>query len=255
MNFTKQEQTVIVELEKRAGDVLYFEDIAPYFISKSFMQISTYTQTAYIQLGDSMQNALSEYFQVVVFLKKMEESGACFSIPYTPLEDNTAHLGNADFENFQQHTIADGDLLIHLFHYAAKKYVISPNVSDQFNKRQRQSKLNFIIPSVILLLLFLLIGAIGYQSYESSQALLLRQDVIRSELEKNRERFELLIDQMQSQNNYQKKILAVIEKEFNLIHSSLRSQDEGLRSIRYWNKKQFYQLKKLIKVSEIDSIE
>jgi len=68
MDFTKHEQTVINELEKRARDVLYIKDIAPYFISKSLLQISTYTQTAYIQAGDNTRKALSEYFQLVVFL-------------------------------------------------------------------------------------------------------------------------------------------------------------------------------------------
>ncbi|HET8859404.1 hypothetical protein [Marivirga sp.] len=117
MNFTKHEETVIIKLEKRAGDVLYIQDIAPYFISSSCLQISTYTQTAYIQAEGNMQVALSEYFQLVVFLKKLEQNGACFSISYTPLEDNLVQIGNNDFEDYQQHTIADGDLLIQLFYY------------------------------------------------------------------------------------------------------------------------------------------
>lgn len=259
MNFTEHEQTVIQELEKRAGDVLYFGDIAPYFISKSCLQISTYTQTAYIQVGDNMRNALSEYFQLIVFLKKLENSGACFSIPYTPLEDNLVQIGNSDFEEYQQHTIADGDLLIQLFQFSSKKYVIAPNACDQFNnatlKIQKQSKVNFIIPSLVLLLLFLFIGAIGYQSYEDHANLKLKQEAIGANLTEQIQNIELLSTQLQNQENQQEEIQFKLIKDIDLLNSTLEEQNKNLRSIRYWNKKQFDQFEKLINTVTQDSVE
>lgn len=259
MDFTKHEHTVIQELEKRAGDVLYIKDIAPYFISKSCLKISTYTQTAYIQVGDNMQNALSEYFQLVVFIKKLEQNAACFSIPYTPLEDNLVQIGNSDYEEYQQHTIADGDLLIQLFQYAAKKYVIAPNASDQDNNPtlqiQKQSKVNLIIPSLILLLLFLFIGAIGYQSYEDHTKLKLKQEAIRANLTKQIQNIELLSTQFQNQEKQQEKIQIELIKDIDFINNTLEEQNKNLRSVRYWNKKQFDQLETLIHAVSQDSVE
>lgn len=255
MDFTKHEQTVINELEKRAGDVLYIKDIAPYFISKSLLQISTYTQTAYIQAGDNMRKALSEYFQLVVFLKKMEKNGACFSIPYTPLEDNSIQIGNKDFEEFQQNTIADGDLLIQLFHFAAKKYVMAPNISEQFDQKPKQSKTNFIIPSIILMLLFLFIGAIGYQSYEDHNKLKLKQEAIGADLEKQSLKISLLSDQIQNQGKQQNEIRKQVKSEIDLLNTSLEKQNSSLRNIIYWNRKQFEQLEKLILTVRQDSID
>ncbi|WP_375581452.1 hypothetical protein ABWH96_10755 [Marivirga tractuosa] len=260
MDFTKQEQTVIQELEKRAGDVLYFKDIAPYFISKSCLQISTNTQTAYIQVGDNMQNALSEYFQLVVFIKKLEQNGACFSIPYTPLEDNLVQFGNGNFEEYQQHTIADGDLLIQLFQYSAKKYVIAPNASEKFqipanpSAVAKQNKVNFIIPSFILFLLFVFIGVIGYQSYEDHNNLKLKQKAIGANLEKQTQNIELLNTQIQNQEKQQDKVRAELIKDIELINSSLEEQKKSLRSLRYWNRKQFDQLEKLILITSQDSL-
>ncbi len=261
MDFTKHEQTVIQELEKRAGDVLYIKDIAPYFISNSCLQISTYTQTAYIQVGDNMQNALSEYFQLVVFVKKLEQNGACFSIPYTPLKDNLVQIGNSDFEEYQQHTIADGDLLIQLFQYSAKKYVIAPNASEKFHSTAnpapiaKQNKVNFIIPSFILFLLFVFIGVIGYQSYEDHNNLKLKQEAIGANLERQTQNIELLTTQIQNQEKQQDKIQAELIKDIDLINSSLEEQKKSLRSVRYWNRKQFDQLEKLILITSRDSID
>ncbi|MGJ3236333.1 hypothetical protein [Marivirga sp.] len=255
MDFTKHEQTVINELEKRAGDVLYLKDIAPYFISKSLLQISTYTQTSYIQVGDNMQTALSEYFQLVVFLKKMEKNGACYSISYTPLEDNSIQIGNTDFEEYQQNTIADGDLLIQLFHFAAKKYVMVPNISEQFYQKPKQSKINFIIPSIILMLLFLFIGAIGYQSYEDHNKLKLKQEAIGADLEKQSLKIGLLSDQIQSQGKKQNKINKQLKDDFNLLNTALEEQNKSLKNIRFWNQKQFNQLEKLFLTVNRDSIE
>ncbi|WP_296619946.1 hypothetical protein [Marivirga sp.] len=261
MNFTKQEQTIIQELEKRAGDVLFMQDIAPYFISNSCLQISTYTQTAYIQVGDNMQNALSEYFQLIVFIKKLEQNGACFSIPYTPLKDNLVQIGNAEFEDYQQHTIADGDLLIQLFQYTGKKYVMAPNASDQFNNPvaptpiAKQNKVNFIIPSFILLLLFLFIGVIGYQAYEDNNKLKLKQEAILANLKQQTQNIELLSTQIQSQGKLQKEIQTHIQEEFMLINSSLEEQNKSLRNINYWSRKQFNQLEKWIISIGKDSIE
>lgn len=258
MDFTKHEQTVIQELEKRAGDVLYLKDIAPYFISKSCLQISTYTQTAYIQVGDNMQNALSEYFQLVVFIKKLEQNGACFSIPYTPLKDNLVQIGNSDFEEYQQHTIADGDLLIQLFHYAAKKYLIAPNVSDKINNPlpiiQKQSKLNFIIPSIILLLLFVFIGAIGYQSYLDNNSLKLKQESIGADLKKHTLNIDRLSDQIQDQRKQQVEIQEEIRKDIDLIYISLKEQNTSINNVSYWNRKQFLEIEKLHDLISQDSI-
>lgn len=255
MDFTKHEQTIIKELEKRAGDVLYLRDIAPYFISKSLLQISTYTQTAYIQLGDNMRIALSEYFQLVVFLKKMEKNGVCYSIPYTPLEDNAIQIGNTDFNEYQQNTIADGDLLIQLFHFAAKKYVMVPNISEQFNQKPKQSRTNFIIPSIILMLLFLFIGAIGYQSYEDRNKLKLKQKTIGAELEKQSLKIGLLSDQIQNQGKKQNEINTQLKDDFNLLNITLEEQNRRLKNIRFWNQKQFSQLEKLFLTVSRDSIE
>lgn len=249
MDFTKHEQAVIQELEKRAGDVLYLEDIAPYFISNSCMQISTYTQTAYIQVGDNMQNALSEYFQLIVFVKKLEQNGACYSIPYTPLKDNSTQIGNSDFEEYQQHTIADGDLLIQLFQYAAKKYVIAVNASSQFDNSiptiQKQSKINLIIPSLILMLLFVFIGVIGYQSYEDHSRLKLKQEVISADLKDQTQNIELLSTQIQNQGKQQEIIQTELIKDIDLINSNLEEQNKSLRSVRYWNYRQAKQLESL----------
>ncbi|MGM0580338.1 MAG: hypothetical protein ACQETL_06645 [Bacteroidota bacterium] len=257
MDFTKHEQTVIQELEKRAGDVLYIKDIAPYFISKSCLQISTYTQTAYIQVGENMQNALSEYFQLVVFIKKLEQNAACFSIPYTPLENNLVQIGNSDFEGFQQHTIADGDLLIQLFQYAAKKYVIAPNASDQFNNSiptiQKQSKINLIIPSIILLLLFVFIGAIGYQSYLDNNRLKLKQESIGADLKKHTLNIERLSDQLQDQRKKQVEIQKELKKDIDLINTSLEEQNTSIRNVSYWNRKQFLQIEQLHDLISQDS--
>jgi len=254
MNFTKLEQTVIQELEKRAGEVLYLDDIAPYFISKSYFTISTYTQLAYIQIGDTMQNALSEYFQCVVFLKKMEENGICFSIPYTPLEDNPAEIGNPDFKDYQQQTIADGDLLIQLFQYAGKKYLIMPNASARLGDTPKQSKINFIIPSIVLLFLFMLIGTIGYQSYKDHKKQQLKQEVIRADMDKQSQNIEWLKGQAQREANMRKEIQKKINTEFKLINNSLESQNQNLRSLRYWNRKQSVQLERLIQTMETDSV-
>lgn len=270
MNFTKHEQTVIQELEKRAGDVLYLQDIAPYFISNSCLQISTYTQTAYIQIGDNMQNALSEYFQLVVFVKKLEHNGACFSILYTPLKDNLVQLGNSDFEGYQQHTIADGDLLIQLFQYAGKKYVMAPNFSDQFDRPAeavaqtspvakqpvaKQINSNFVIPSIILLLLFVFIGGIGYQAYEDNNKLKLKQEAIGADLKKQSKNIELLSVQIQNQRKQQKIIQTELLKDIDLINISLEEHSKSLKSVRYWSRKQFEQLEKLIIITNQDSID
>ncbi|WKK73949.1 hypothetical protein QYS49_19160 [Marivirga salinae] len=261
MDFTKHEQTVIQELEKRAGDVLYLQDIAPYFISKSCLQISTYTQTAYIQVGDNMQNALSEYFQLVVFIKKLEQNGACFSIPYTPLKDNLVQIGNSDFEEYQKHTLADGDLLIQLFQYAGKKYVIAPNASEKFQSSAnpvpiaKQNKVNLIIPSFILFLLFVFIGIIGYQSYEDHNNLKIKQEAIGANLEQQSQNIELLTNQIQNQEKQQDKIQAELIKDIDLINNSLEEQKKSLRSVRYWNRKQFDQLEELILITSRDSMD
>lgn len=259
MDFTKHEQTVIQELEKRAGDVLYLQDIAPYYISKSCLQISTYTQTAYIQFGDNIQSALSEYFQLVVFLNKMEENGFCFSIPYTPLEDNLVLIGNKNFEEYQQHTIADGDLLIQLFLYAGKKYIMAPNVSDQFYNQSKsttpkQSKINFIIPSFILLLLFLFIGAIGYQSYKDHAKLKLKQEAIGANLTKQVQNIELLSTQFQNQEKQQEKFQIELIEDIDLINNTLEKQNKNLRSVKYWSQKQYSQLEKLIHTVAQDTV-
>ncbi len=254
MDFTQYEQTIVEELEKRAGDVLYIKDIAPYFISNSYLQISTYTQTAYIQVGDNMQNALSEYFQLVVFLKKMEKNAGCFSIPYTPLTDNSIQIGNSDFKEYQQHTIADGDLLIQLFHYAAKKYVITPNASEQFYLVPKQSKANFIIPSIILFLLFLFIGGIGYQSFLDRSKLKLTQEAIRTDLKEQGQNIELLTNKLQDQEKKSVKVKAKLQHEFNSIHNSLKEQNRSLKNIWYWNREQFDKLVQLIEVSRRDSV-
>lgn len=66
MNFIEAEWFSWIEIEKRVGDVLYFQDIASFFISNSCLQISTAMQTAYIQVGNNMHNALSEYFQLAI---------------------------------------------------------------------------------------------------------------------------------------------------------------------------------------------
>jgi len=254
MNFTKLEQTVIQELEKRAGEVLYFDDITPYFISKSYFTISTYTQLAYIRIGDTMQNALSEYFQCVVFLKKMEENGICFSIPYTPLEDNPTEIGNPDFKDYQPHTIADGDLLIQLFQYAGKKYLIAPNASAQLDTAPKQSKINFIIPSIVLFFLFMLIGTIGYQSYIDHKRQQLKQEVIRADLNKQSRNIEWIKGQVQREGNLRKEIQKKINTEFKLINNSLESQNQNLRSLRYWNRKQSIQLGRWVQMMETDSV-
>lgn len=255
MNYTKVEHTIIKELEKRAGDVLYLKDIAPYFISKSFLELSTYTHTAYIQVGDNLQNALSEYFQLVVFLKKMEENGSCFSIPYTPLEDNTVQIGNNEFSGYQKHTIADGDLLIQLFHYGAKKYVIAPNVSDQNYRAPKQSNINFIIPSIILLLLFMFIGGIGYQSYLDHNHLKLKQEAIGADLEEQTLKIGLLSNQIQNHEKQNSEFQKNIKKEFNLMNNSLEEQNQSLINVKYWNRKQFDQLEKLLQTIKKDSID
>ena len=277
MNYTKHEQSVIEELEKRAGDVLYFEDIAPFFISKSYLQISTFTQTAYIQVGDNMQNALSEYFQLVVFIKKMEENSVCFSIPYTPLVDNSTEFGHRDFQNYQQNTIADGDLLVQLFKYAGKKYVIVPVNSNyeesvfiaeksdepeevEENKKfiqsdSKQFKTNSIIPSLILFLLFIFIGAMGYQSYLDNKTLKLKQEVIVEQLEEHKLSIEVLNNNLQSQVQDQRELHQFYKSELKLINSSLEQQNTSLRSIRYWNRRQFKELEKLLVLSVTDSID
>jgi hypothetical protein len=255
MNYTNYEHTVIKELEKRAGDVLYLKDVAPYFISKSCLQISTYTQTAYIQVGDNMQAALSEYFQMLVFFKKLEENGSCFSIPYTPLEDNLVQFGNSDFQDYQQNTIADGDLLIQLFQYGNKKYIVAPNASDQLNLSPKQSKLNFIIPSIILLLLFFFIGAIGYQSYLDNNKLKLQQQAIEANLEEQTLKIGLLSNQIHDQKKRQNESLEKFQKKIILINSSLENQNRTLRNINYWNQKQSAQIGDLLHIISSDSIE
>jgi hypothetical protein len=254
MKYTKDEHTVIKELEMRAGDVLYLKDIAPYFISKSYLEFSTYTQTAYIQVGDNFQNALSEYFQLVVFLKKLEENGDCFSIPYTPLEDNTIQIGNDEFSGYQKHTIADGDLLIQLFHYGAMKYVIVPNASDQNYQAPKQSKINFIIPSIILLLLFVFIGAIGYKSYLDHNNLKLKQEAIRTDLKENTLKIGLLSNQIQDQKKRQNESLEKFQKQIIVINSSLENQNKTLRNINFWNRKQSAQIGDLLNAVSLDSI-
>jgi hypothetical protein len=254
MNFTEYEQSVIRELEKRAGDVLYIKDIAPFFIFNSYLQISTYTQTAYIQVGANMQKALSEYFQLVVFIKKMENNGVCFSIPYTPLEDNSVQIGNHDFEEYQQHTIADADLLIQLFHFAGKKFVIAPNNSHQFYKKPKQSNLNLIIPTAILLLLFLFIGGVGYLSFEDHKELKGKQEVINGEIKEHSETIGLLSTQIQNSKEQQEDIENALEREVKLINNSLESQSRSLKSVRYWSRKQHDQLLLLIDIARQDSL-
>ena len=159
----------------------------------------------------------------------MEKNGACFSIPYTPLEDNSIQIGNKDFEEFRQNTIADGDLLIQLFHFAAKKYVMAPSISEQFDQKPKQSKTNFIIPSIILMLLFLFIGAIGYQSYEDHNKLKLKQEAIGADLEKQSLKIGLLSDQIQNQGKQQNEIRKQVKSEIDLLNSSLEMQNSSLR--------------------------
>ncbi|ADR20654.1 hypothetical protein MATR_17210 [Marivirga tractuosa] len=254
MNYTTFEHTVIKELEERAGDVLYLKDIAPYFISKSCLQISTYTQTAYIQLGDNMQSALSEYFQLVVFLKKLEENGSCFSIPYTPLQDNLIIIGNRDFQDYQQQTIADSDLLIQLFQYAGKKYVIAPKAGQPEQISKGGLKANFLIPGIILLLLFIFIGAIGYQSYVDSNRIRLKQEAIGNDLEKQTLKIGLLSKQIQNQELRRKENLTKFQKKINEINTLLEGHNSRLSNINYWNRRQSIYIEKLIQVLERDSI-
>lgn len=218
-------------------------------------------QTAYIQVEDQMQNALSEYFQLVVFIKKLEQNGSCFSIPYTPLEDNLVQIGNSDFEGYQQHTIADGDLLIQLFQYAGKKYVIAPHVSrEKLNpvlptSIAKQSKANFIIPTFILLLLFFFLGVIGYQSYEEYNQLKINQEAIGTDLNMQTKNIELLSTQIQNEADFKKEIQRSIQREVDLINKSLENQHRSLQNISYWNRMQFDQLEKMIQIAMQDSIE
>lgn len=255
MNYTNYEHTVIMELKKRAGDVLYIKDIAPYFISKSCLQISTYTQTAYIQLGDTMQNALSEYFQLVVFIKKLEKNTSCFSIPYTPLEENLTQIGNSDYQDYQQKTIADGDLLIQLFQYASKKYVIAPNAAEQVQTPTKGLKANFLIPSIVLLLLFLFIGTIGYQSYLDSSNIKQKQEAIGKDLKQQTLKIGLLSKQIENQETREKKNLIKFQEEISKINAALESNSGSLNSINYWNRKQSLQIEKLIHLVSQDSVE
>lgn len=255
MKFTEYEQTVITELEKRAGDVLYFEDIAPYFISKSLLQISTYTQTAYIQLGDNMQASLSEYFQLVVFIKKLEENGSCFSIPYTPLEDNLTLTGNNEFAEYQQHTIADGDLLIQLFHFASKKYIVALQSQAEEPEKPSALRSNLLIPSFILLLLFLFIGGIGYQAYVDNNTLKLNQSAIKAQILQQSKAIDKLSQESYRRERRQDKIVTKLTQDVKSIIVDLKNQSKTLRNINYWNRKQANQIQRLIEISALDSIE
>jgi hypothetical protein len=207
----------------------------------------------------------------------MEEKSVCFSIPYTPLEDNSVQFGNADFQDYQQHTIADGDLLVQLFQYAGKKYVIVPsnfNNNESISSAEKTDKIealqedkmiekrdskeyktNTIIPSLILFLLFVFIGAMGYQSYLDNNRLKLKQEAIVERLEEHKLSIEVLNNHLQNQVKDQREYHRYYKSELKLINSSLEQQEKSLGSIRYWNRRQFKELEKLLVLSDQDSID
>ncbi len=258
MQFTLFEQSIIQKLSERAGDVLYFEDFASFFVAKSRLQISTYTQMAYVQLESEeyINNALSEYFQLVVFLKKLENEPNCYSIPYTALNDNVVITGKSNLKNQPQHTIPDADLLIQLFQYAGKKYILSPGI-ENFDTRLMSSQAiekentviedeavnkkssNFrLIGFLLILLLSILIGIIGYHAHLERQLLMEYQSELHQKMEEQNLMQQNLADQMLI--NQKSRITQREKSETKLmaVQKTLDDQSETMTSIRYWNYKQ-----------------
>lgn len=252
MRFTDYENSVINELGKRAGDVLYLSDIAPFFITKSCLNISTYLQTAYIKLGDNMQKSLSEYFQLIVFIKKLEDERICYSIPYTPLEDNAQDIGNLNYKDYQQQTIADGDLLLQIFQFATKKYVISPVEYDEEQIKKAVST-NRLIPNIILALLFLFLAAIGYQSYRGTQIRTNQLELIENKLSKQIEVQNLLSEEINQRNLDMDQFHQLIQDDLLMINKILETQIDEINRIKYWNRMQVKELMELNKILVDDS--
>ncbi len=144
--------------------------------------------------------------------------------------------------------------MIQLFQYAGKKYVIAPKASEQAQFTKQKFKANFLIPSIILLLLFMFIGAIGYQSYMETNKIKLKQKAIGTDLKEQTLKIGLLSKQIQNQELRQKENLTEFQQQIKQISALLENHNNTLTNINYWNRKQSVQIEKLTEIFQQDSL-
>jgi cbb3-type cytochrome oxidase subunit 3 len=237
--FTEKEGRALGLLQQNSGEIKYFEDIAAHFINKSHLEISTFSQLAYINLPanksgpQEMTDALSELFEILIFIKKLEQVNIVFHIPYTALKDNTVKIG-LESENVVHKTIADADLLIQIFQYASKKYVFIPVVKADKEVKEALPKTDFF-SIALLFLLIVFIGFVAYHAHLERRKLQLEQDKISSLIENNEKGIMRLESNSKINNKARSSELGRIDGRLENLSRSLEKQEMTLENLEYSN--------------------
>lgn len=254
--FTAKEDKILQILQQDPGEIVYFKDIAQYFISKSQLEISTFSQLAYINLpadqssAENITNALSEYFEVLVFIQKLEQQNLVFHIPFTPLEDNTTKIG-IELENKVHNTIADADLLIQLFQYAGKKYVFIPEIGTKKNSKNILKASDFF-RIALLTLLILFIAFTAYHAHLERKQIDLHQKQITLQIKGNETSIKSLEDQFRINNKSRFSEFEQLGGQMQVLNDEIKSQQKSFNYLRNFHRKQASSL--IILQSKLDSV-
>lgn len=254
--FTPKEKKILKQLQENPGEVKFFKDIAVHFITLSQLEISTFSQLAYVNLSASQSNAenttkaLSEYFEVLVFIKKLKVRELVFHIPYIALENNTVKIG-PEPENGVHKTIADTDLLIQLFQFAGKKYVFTP-VLDIEEEIKPHSKILDYFRIALLFLLILFIGFVGYHAHLEREHLKAEQANIGELIEGNHGSITNLKDQLKTNRDLFYAELRDLNDKNSEIGNSIDALQGKFIEVRSSQQSQYYYLKLINK--KIDSL-
>lgn len=249
--FTSKEEKILKQIQQNPGEIKFFEDIAEHFITKSQLEISTYSQLAYVNLSAAKSNtenvteALSEYFEILVFIKKLENAEVVFHIPYTALENNTVKIG-PEPDNGVHRTIADADLLIQIFQYASKKYVFLPvlNIQKEVQLKKDPEKTDYF-RIALLSLLILFIAFVGYHAHLEREQLKSQQSEISRLIDNNRETVLQLESQLLTSQKTRLSEFQKIEGQFSSIKNDLQEQHKMLKNTSYRNYRNFKELEAL----------
>ncbi len=254
--FTPKEEKILKQLQQNPGEVKFFKDIAVHFITLSQLEISTFSQLSYVILSASQSNAenntnaLSEYFEILVFIKKLKDRELVFHIPYTALENNTVKIG-PEQKNGVHKTIADTDLLIQLFQYAGKKYVFTP-VLDIEEEIKPDSKISDYFRIALLFLLILFIGFVGYHAHLEREHLKAEQANISELIENNNGNIIKLKNQLNTDRNLFYAQLQELDDKHLEIENNIGALRSKFIEVRSSQKSQYYYLK--IINTKIDSL-
>ncbi len=254
--FTKKEQLILEKLQQNPGEIRFFKDIAEHFIKHSQLEISTFSQLAYVNLSASHSstnnviNAQSEYFEVLVFIQKLEKSELIFHIPFTALADNTAKIGPSP-ENAVHKTIADADLLIQLFQFAGKKYIFTPGMKNVGVESKPGAKPDFF-KIAILLLLVLFIGFVGYHAHLERKQLQSEQKEIGQLIENNEKLSYKLEENLSTISQSINTKFQEVENTNSTFNNDLKIIQTNLKDARSSQRSQYYYLTVINK--KVDSL-